>query len=52
MLCWHCNTEVIWGSDHDISHEDKEYGMETNLSCPNCNAFYLIYLPNPDNVEE
>jgi DNA-directed RNA polymerase subunit RPC12/RpoP len=45
MKCWHCNTELIWGGDHDIEEEDAEYCMETNLSCPQCNSFVMIYLP-------
>ena len=45
MNCWHCNTELIWGGDHDIDHEDEEYCMSTNLSCPNCDSFYMVYLP-------
>ena len=46
MNCWHCNSELIWGGDHDY----EDYGMEgegivSNLSCPNCDAFVLVYLP-------
>ena len=44
MQCWHCQTELIWGGDHDC-HEHEDYAIETNLSCPNCNSFYLVYLP-------
>tara|TARA_Y100000310_G_scaffold308713_1_gene352121 strand:+ start:417 stop:620 length:204 start_codon:yes stop_codon:yes gene_type:complete len=36
MNCWHCNTDLIWGGDHD--YEDYSYegeGIVTNLSCPN-----------------
>ena len=51
MKCWHCNTELIWGGDHDIDHEDEDYCMETNLSCPNCNALHIVYLPK-DEIEE
>ena len=46
MNCWHCNTELIWGGDHD--YEDygiDEEGIVTNLSCPNCDAFVEVYLP-------
>ena len=21
MNCWHCNTELIWGGDHDIEED-------------------------------
>ena len=46
MNCWHCNTELIWGSDHDISHEDDTYIMVTNLSCPECESIVDVYLPS------
>ena len=49
MKCWHCNTELLWGGDHDIEEEDDEYCMETNLSCPECNSFYLVHLPKDKN---
>ena len=42
MNCWHCGTELIWGGDHDCE-EDEEHDMVTNLSCPNCGAFVLVY---------
>ena len=47
MNCWHCNTKLIWGGDHDIDEETTlfgEYSMETNLTCPNCNSFVLVFL--------
>ena len=47
MKCWHCNTELIWGGDHDIESEPdepaEEYDMVTNLSCPKCEAFVEVY---------
>ena len=52
MKCWHCRTELIWGGDHDISEEDSEYSIETNLHCPNCNsAVYVYYLKEGINNE-
>ena len=24
MNCWHCDTELIWGGDHDIEHDIDE----------------------------
>ena len=37
MNCWHCKTELIWGSDSDVPlHE--EYSMITFLSCPKCES--------------
>ena len=46
MNCWHCNTELIWGSDFD----GEDYGCEdiarvTNLSCPKCHSTVEVYLP-------
>jgi|TARA_B100000085_G_C18276587_1_gene404410 hypothetical protein len=48
MKCWHCNTELIWGGDHDISDENEIYEIVTNLSCPNCEAYVEVYLPTCD----
>ena len=45
MNCWHCNTELIWGGDHDISEENEEYLIVSNLSCPNCNCIVDVYFP-------
>ena len=42
MKCWHCVTELIWGGDHDAD-EDEEHDMVTNLSCPECETFVLVY---------
>ena len=50
MKCWHCNEELIWGGDHDIDEEDDEYIMVTNLSCPKCASFVLVYLPKEDEI--
>jgi hypothetical protein len=46
MNCWHCLEELIWGGDHDL--DDEEFDMVTNLSCPNCGVFVLVYLPRED----
>ena len=47
MKCWHCKEELIWGGDNIIEDED-EYLMVTNLSCPKCKSFVLVYLPVAD----
>ena len=48
MNCYHCDTELIWGGDQDIEeefdHEDA-HRMVTNLSCPECGTFVLVYTP-------
>ena len=46
MNCWHCNTELIWGSDSDLDGFSDEYDMVTNLSWPNCGAAVEVYRPN------
>lgn len=50
MNCWHCNTKLIWGGDHDIEEVDEGYLIETNLSCPNekCRAEVYVYLPKEE----
>lgn len=50
MDCWHCNTELIWGGDHDIDEEDEHYSMVTNLSCPNCHCIVDVYFPKDREV--
>jgi len=53
MNCWHCNTKLIWGGDHDVEDwKDEEYSMETNLSCPECGSFVLVYLPKTISKKE
>tara|TARA_Y100000004_G_C8942224_1_gene424685 strand:+ start:1331 stop:1597 length:267 start_codon:yes stop_codon:yes gene_type:complete len=45
MNCWHCNTELIWGSD--FTYEDyciEGEGIVSTFSCPNCNAHVEVYL--------
>jgi len=43
--CWHCNTELIWGGDHDLEEENEDYSIVTNLSCPKCHSFVEVYYP-------
>jgi len=49
MNCWHCKAELIWGGDHDLEKGESvlsdEYMIETNLSCPDCESFILVYYP-------
>ena len=51
MNCWHCKTELIWGGDHDIEDDEGNTLISTNLSCPNCEADVLVYLPVNYNEE-
>ena len=53
MNCWHCKTELIWGGDDDCDEEMEfamatEYSMVTNISCPTCGSFVLVYYPQED----
>ena len=41
MNCWHCDTELIWGGDHDC--DDNDFLIETNLSCPECHSLVFVY---------
>ena len=48
MNCWHCKTELIWGGDHDVEDDcflSNEYLIESNLHCPHCGTFVLVYYP-------
>ena len=51
MKCWHCDTEIIWGGDHDTEDEEG-YSMVTNLTCPNCGAFHLVYWGKREKDEQ
>ena len=42
MKCYNCDEELVWGADHDCE-DNEDYDIETNLSCPNCKAFVLVY---------
>ena len=49
MSCGHCNPELIWGGDHDYADYGKEGdGIVTNLSCPKCSSFVLVYSGEED----
>jgi len=43
MNCWVCNTELVWGGDHDLEENDENYTIVTNLSCPSCEAWHEVY---------
>ncbi len=51
MECWHCNTELIWGGDHDVEDNDT-YSIVTNLSCPECDCYVEVYYPKEDGNEK
>ena len=57
MNCWHCQTELIWGGDHDIDEDfnptlAEEYSMVTNLSCPKCHSAVDVWHPSEKLIKE
>tara|TARA_R110001592_G_scaffold5317_2_gene29376 strand:+ start:1548 stop:1898 length:351 start_codon:yes stop_codon:yes gene_type:complete len=51
MNCYSCGTELIWGGDHD-SEDDEEHAIVSNLSCPDCGAFHLVYWGHKGEEED
>ena len=55
MQCYNCESELTWGGDHDIEEEFDHvdaHKMVTNLTCPNCATFHLVYTPKSFFEEE
>ena len=56
MNCWHCDTKLIWGGDHDIDEDETylfgEYSIVTNLSCPECDSYVLVYYPREEDDDK
>ena len=52
MKCWHCNTELIWGGDHDVEEENENYDIVSNLSCPNCHTAVDVWHPSKKLIKE
>ena len=52
MNCWHCNTELIWGGDHDIEGENEDYDIVSILSCPHCHSHVDVYHPSERLLKE
>ena len=48
MKCWHCQTDLIWGSDKKIEDDhvigNDEFSTVTDLSCPACNGVEITKL--------
>ena len=43
MNCWHCKHELIWSGDSDTEDDEGNEMIETNLTCPSCDSFVLVY---------
>ena len=50
MNCWHCNTELIWGGEHDCE-DSVEWLIVSNLHCPNCQSHVDVYFPREEDDE-
>ena len=50
MNCWHCQTELIWGGDHDCE-DSVEWLIVSNLHCPNCQSHVDVYFPREQEEE-
>ena len=48
MNCWQCKTELIWGGDHT---GNEDYEIVSNLSCPKCDAFVLVYHQKKEDID-
>ena len=51
MNCWHCQTELIWGGDHDCE-DSVEWLIVSNLHCPNCQSHVDVYFPRDEEEDE
>jgi hypothetical protein len=45
MNCPNCEGKMIHGGDHDEEDADGRNYISSNLSCPDCDTFMLIYTP-------
>lgn len=56
MDCWHCGHDLTWGGDHDIDKDQTylfgEYSIVTNLTCPNCDTYVLVYYPREEEEDD
>ena len=56
MDCWHCGHDLTWGGDHNINKDQTslfgEYSIVTNLTCPNCDTYVLVYYPREEENEK
>jgi transcription elongation factor Elf1 len=56
MKCYNCQSELIWGGDHDYEvpweENESEFSIITNLSCPNCGTYHEVYTPKELNFKD
>lgn len=54
MKCYCCQSDLIWGGDEDATDDetdDETDDIVTNLSCPECGAFVLVYWGQKEKEE-
>ena len=42
MNCWHCQAELIWGSDSNCEMSD-DFDFISFLTCPKCESEVEVY---------
>ena len=52
MNCWHCNTELRWMQDEDISEESEVYSFMTFLDCSKCGSLTEVYFPKEKEKDD
>lgn len=45
MNCWHCNTELRWMDDVDVSEESEDWSFMAILDCSKCGSLTEVYYP-------
>jgi len=41
-ICGNCDTELIWGGDHDVEDGFGPFMIVSNYSCPGCDAYVEV----------
>lgn len=53
MNCWHCKSEMIWGSDFDYDDFELEgEGIVSTFSCSKCPATAEFFMPMETKNED
>ena len=52
MNCWHCNTELRWMDDVDLSEEYDEWSFMTLLDCSKCGSLTEVYFPKEKEKDD
>ena len=49
VFCLRLESDLV--EIHDVEDDEDYYYIVSNLSCPECKAFYLMYHPTPPSDE-